>query len=141
MSDFHNTIIDMIKVYLDDYEDDIFELYHTYDKSGERDISWEIKDMICESCNNDNLEENYPDFDTSTMTADTVLEIQNHLVDEYGYECLGEGLFNKDHLVVWYMLSEDVLNEITGNYDIIKIQRLWRGYDCRWKNPFLLIKS
>ena len=137
MTDFHKTIIDTITNYLEDADDVIIDCYHTYDKWGNKtDIYDEIRDFIDESC--------YfilDGFDLSKMSADTLLEIQIALVDEYGMECVGDSLFKKDHLITWYMMSNGVVNDIKCKYDIIKIQRLWRGYDCRWKNPFLLLKE
>ena len=142
MTDFHNTIIDNIMYYLEGWEDHIIECYHTYDRWGNKtDVYDEIKEWIDSGCNHNNFEENYYDFDLSKMSADVLLEIQKTLIDEYGMECVGDSLLKKEHLVVWYMMSNDVVNEIKGKYDIIKIQRLWRGYDCRWKNPFMLLKE
>ena len=142
MTDFHNTIIDMIMDYLEGREDHIIECYHTYDDWGNKtDVYDEIREWIDSGCNHDNFEENYPDLDLSKMSADVLLEIQIAITDEYGMECVGDSLFKKNHLITWYMMSNEVVNDIKGKYDIIKIQRLWRGYDCRWKNPFMLLKE
>jgi len=37
----------------------------------------------------------------------------------------------------------DTDEEFIGKIDkgVVKIQSVWRGYDCRWKNPFLLINE
>ena len=152
MSDFHNTLINMLLKYLQDntngdIEDCYFNKWNNtngkiedcYVNKWNNTPCQEIYDLISESFNH-NFEENYPDFDLNDMTVDTVLEIQKEIVKYYGIGTLGDDLFKKDYLVRHYIMRYDFINEIAEKYDIIKIQRLWRGYDCRWKNPFLMLK-
>ena len=151
MTSFHNTVNEMIMEYLKPHEDIIIDAYYTKDKRGnvtnfidDSDVSDEIHELVSKSCNYGNFDENY-DFDLSTMSADTVLYIQKELLDEYELECIGDSLFKKEHLIIWYMLSGGVIEEIKGMYetiliqrilrghDTIKIQKIWRGYSARLK--------
>jgi len=137
MNEFHNTIIDMMMNYLDNNTNGEIEACY-FNKCNTTPFE-EIDKWIEDSCIIENLYQNYPDMDLSTMTADTVLEIQKKVKDEYDSICIGDSLYRKDDLICLYMCRDVIVDEITKKYDIIKIQRLWRGYDCRWKNPFLML--
>ena len=134
-------IINLIRLNLDQYwnENSIINESVINSYFNGEDTFDTIRELVDESCNSDNLLENYGS-EVVDFSADDILDIQRQLIHEYGYECIGEKIFDKESLIVWYILSSDVLEQIKGLYDIIKIQRLWRGYDCRWKHPFLMLK-
>ena len=140
MSEFHNSVIDMIMNYLDKNTNGEIE-YCYYNKWNNTPFE-EIQNWVVDSTNINVMYDNYPELSLKGMSDDTLLEIQNKILDEYEFEILIKyDSHNKDDLLSLYMGSDFVVDVITKKYDIIKIQRLWRGYDCRLKNPFLMLKK
>ena len=133
-----NKLIDMIMEYLN--KNNNGEIEASYYNRWNNTPFEEIQEWIVDSVNINVLYDNYPELSLKCISADTLLEIQNVLIKEYEFEFIGEVLYKKDELLTLYMGSDFVVDIITKKYDIIKIQRLWRGYDCRWKNPFLMLK-
>ena len=133
-----NKIIDMIMKYLS--ENSSGEIEDSYFNKWNNEPFEEIYDWIEDSVNIHTLYDNYPELSLEGISADTLLEIQKVVIDEYEFGLVGDVLHNKNDLLTLYMGSDFVVDIITKKYDIIKIQRLWRGYDCRWKNPFLMLK-
>ena len=133
-----NKLIDMIMEYLN--KNNNGEIEASYYNRWNNTPFEEIQEWIVDSVNINVLYDNYPELSLKCISADTLLEIQNVLIKEYEFEFIGEVLYKKDELLALYMGSDFVVDIITKKYDIIKIQRLWRGYDCRWKNPFLMLK-
>lgn len=133
-----NKLIDMIMEYLN--KNNNGEIEASYYNRWNNTPFEEIQEWIVDSININVLYDNYPELSLKDISADTLLEIQNVLIKEYEFEFIGEVLYKKDELLTLYMGSDFVVDIITKKYDIIKIQRLWRGYDCRWKNPFLMLK-
>ena len=133
-----NKLIDMIMEYLN--KNNNGEIEASYYNRWNNTPFEEIQEWIVDSTNINVMYDNYPELSLKCISADTLLEIQNVLIKEYEFEFIGEVLYKKDELLALYMGSDFVVDIITKKYDIIKIQRLWRGYDCRWKNPFLMLK-
>tara|TARA_R110000803_G_C11733417_1_gene289974 strand:- start:53 stop:472 length:420 start_codon:yes stop_codon:yes gene_type:complete len=133
-----NKLIDMIMEYLN--KNNNGEIEASYYNRWNNTPFEEIQEWIVDSVNINVLYDNYPELSLKCISADTLLEIQNVLIKEYEFEFIGDVLYKKDELLTLYMGSDFVVDIITKKYDIIKIQRLWRGYDCRWKNPFLMLK-
>ena len=133
-----NKLIDMIMEYLN--KNNNGEIEASYYNRWNNTPFEEIQEWIVDSVNINVLYDNYPELSLKCISSDTLLEIQNVLIKEYEFEFIGEVLYKKDELLALYMGSDFVVDIITKKYDIIKIQRLWRGYDCRWKNPFLMLK-
>ena len=133
-----NKIIDMIMEYLDKNTNGVIEASY-YNRWNNTPFE-EIQELIFDSTSIKVLYDNYPEVSLEGMSADTLLEIQNKIVEEYEFGVICDVLYNKDDLLSLYMGSDFVVDVITKKYDIIKIQRLWRGYDCRLKNPFLMLK-
>ena len=133
-----NKLIDMIMEYLN--KNNNGEIEASYYNRWNNTPFEEIQEWIVDSVNINVMYDNYPELSLKCISSDTLLEIQNVLIKEYEFEFIGEVLYKKDELLALYMGSDFVVDIITKKYDIIKIQRLWRGYDCRWKNPFLMLK-
>ena len=133
-----NKLIDMIMEYLN--KNNNGEIEASYYNRWNNTPFEEIQEWIVDSTNINVMYDNYPELSLKCISSDTLLEIQNVLIKEYEFEFIGEVLYKKDELLALYMGSDFVVDIITKKYDIIKIQRLWRGYDCRWKNPFLMLK-
>ena len=133
-----NKLIDMIMEYLN--KNNNGEIEASYYNRWNNTPFEEIQEWIVDSTNINVMYDNYPELSLKCISSDTLLEIQNVLIKEYEFEFIGEVLYKKDELLTLYMGSDFVVDIITKKYDIIKIQRLWRGYDCRWKNPFLMLK-
>ena len=133
-----NKLIDMIMEYLN--KNNNGEIEASYYNRWNNTPFEDIQEWIVDSTNINVMYDNYPELSLKCISADTLLEIQNVLIKEYEFEFIGEVLYKKDELLTLYMGSDFVVDIITKKYDIIKIQRLWRGYDCRWKNPFLMLK-
>ena len=133
-----NKLIDMIMEYLN--KNNNGEIEASYYNRWNNTPFEEIQEWIVDSVNINVLYDNYPELSLKCISADTLLEIQNVLIKEYEFEFIGDVLYKKDELLTLYMGSDFVVDIITKKYDIIKIQRVWRGYDCRWKNPFLMLK-
>lgn len=57
------------------------------------------------------------------------------IISRWGYIIL------QDYVCVTEVFEEcfERDNEIKGGIEVF--QSLWRGYDCRWKNPFMLLKE
>ena len=133
-----NKLIDMIMEYLN--KNNNGEIEASYYNRWNNTPFEEIQEWIVDSVNINVMYDNYPELSLKCISADTLLEIQNVLIKEYEFEFIGDVLYKKDELLTLYMGCDFVVDIITKKYDIIKIQRLWRGYDCRWKNPFLMLK-
>jgi hypothetical protein len=143
MSASDNKVIDIIMKYL--YENTNGEIEHCYYNKWNK-INWlpfeEIQKHVVDIVNIKFIMKlDYPEFSLNDVSTDSLLEIQKKIIDVYGFELVGDDIFHKEHLLCLYMGLDSTIDELVGKYDIIKIQRLWRGYDCRWKNPFLMIKS
>ena len=133
-----NKLIDMIMEYLN--KNNNGEIEASYYNRWNNTPFEEIQEWIVDSVNINVMYDNYPELSLKCISSDTLLEIQKVVIDEYEFELVGDILHKKNDLLTLYMGSRYVADIITKKYDIIKIQRLWRGYDCRWKNPFLMLK-
>ena len=133
-----NKIIDMIMKYLSENSTGVIEA--SYFNKWDSTAFDEIQECIGGTVNIHTLYDYYPELSLEGISADTLLEIQKVVIDEYEFGLVGDVLHNKNDLLTLYMGSGYVADIITKKYDIIKIQRLWRGYDCRWKNPFLMLR-
>ena len=87
--------------------------------------------------------------DIKCFTEDIMDYMYDELVYEYGSDGLKPSMIIPRwsyEILVDYVLCSDIFVECFEKEGEIKagvvaFQSLWRGYDCRWKNPFMLLKE
>ena len=95
-------------------------------------------DMMMTACNNsDSCDSSFPeaimDYMYDAIDVDGVRPSQ--IIPRWGYNILDDSVRIDDIFKECFERADKI------NAGIKAFQSLWRGYDCRWKNPFMLLKE